>query len=239
VELAIARFIKKNGRPATNNYKGKLSQIYAVYCKRNKIEWEKAVYTPEPTTIQPPTREKIQMLIASASRSLSLKLQISMETGLRPIEIQGQKGLQASDVHPDQSTITARITKGCNPRPPLKVTPELIARLQEYIRQSNLKPNDILFAGEAMRYGEHYRRFRNNLAEKLNDQTIKTIRLYDLRHYYCTKQLLRTQNCEAVRIIMGHKKLDTTQKYLHLLGLNDGELIVEGTSDKKRAKELL
>jgi hypothetical protein len=38
---------------------------------------------------------------------------------------------------------------------------------------------------------------------------------------------------------MGHKKLDTTQKYLHLLAGNSGEWLVEGTTDKNRAKELL
>jgi hypothetical protein len=38
---------------------------------------------------------------------------------------------------------------------------------------------------------------------------------------------------------MGHKKLDTTQKYLHLLAGNNGEWIVEGTNDKERAKQLL
>jgi hypothetical protein len=38
---------------------------------------------------------------------------------------------------------------------------------------------------------------------------------------------------------MGHKQLNTTQKYLHLLNPNEGEWIVEGTTDKKRAQELL
>jgi hypothetical protein len=38
---------------------------------------------------------------------------------------------------------------------------------------------------------------------------------------------------------MGHKKLDSTQKYLHLLGTHNGEWLVEGTNDKKRAQELL
>jgi hypothetical protein len=43
-----------------------------------------------------------------------------------------------------------------------------------------------------------------------------------------------------VRILVGHKTLNTTQKYLHLLtGNNNGEWIIEGTTDTKRAKELL
>ena len=239
VELVIARYKKKNGRPITNNYKSKLCDHYATYCKFYKIEWEKPIYTPEPTTIQPPTQEKIAMLISSARLELSIKLDISAQTGLRPVEIQGDKGLQANNIHPDQNTITARITKGCNPRPPLPITKELTARLLDYITKHNIKPDEILFTGKAENYGKDYRVFRNRLAKKLQDPTLRTIRLYDLRHAYATKQLRRTQNAEIVRQLMGHKKLDTTQKYLHLLAGNNGEWIVEGTTDKKRAEELL
>jgi len=239
VELIIARYKKKNGRPITNNYKSKLCDHYATYCEFYKIEWEKPIYTPEPTTIQPPTQEKISMLISSARLELSIKLDISAQTGLRPCEIQGEKGLQANNIHPDQNTITARITKGCNPRPPLLITKELTARLLDYITRHNIKPDEILFMGKAGNYGKDYRVFRNRLAKKLQDPTIHNIRLYDLRHAYCTKQLRRTQNAEIVRQLMGHKKLDTTQKYLHLLAGNNGEWLVEGTTDKERAKQLL
>jgi integrase len=239
VELAIARYKKKDGRPATNNYKSKLCDIYAMYCRLFKVIWEKPIYTPEPTTIQPPSPEKCSMLIAAAKRTLSIKIDISTQTGLRPIEIQGEKGLRVNNIHPDQNTITARITKGCNPRPPLPISKELMTRIQTHVTEHNLKPNDLLFTGDPTRYGEHFRRLRNRLAKKLNDPTIHNIRLYDLRHYYCTKQLRKTQNAEIVRQIMGHKKLDTTQKYLHLLAGNNGEWIVEGTTDKNRAQELL
>jgi integrase len=239
VELVIARCKKKNGQPITNNYKSKLCDCYNTYLKLNRIYWEKPIYTPEEKSIQPPTDIQCQKLIASAKGTLSLKIDISQQTGLRPIEIQGEKGLHTKDIHLDQKTITARITKGCNPRPPLPITTELTIRLQEHITKNNLKPDELLFTGDAHRYGEHFRRMRNRLADKLNDQSIKNIRLYDLRHAYATKQLRRTQNTETVRILMGHKKLDTTQKYLHLLAGTNGEWIVEGTSDKERAKQLL
>ena len=239
VELTIARYKKKNGRSITNNYKSKLCDTYATYCKFNHIEWEKPIYTPEPTTIQPPSQEKVQMLVASAKGDLSIKIDIIQQTGLRPVEIQGEKGLQVRNVHPDHNTITARITKGCNQRPPLSITPELLTRIQTYIRKHDLKNDDILFTGQAKNFGKAFRHFRNRLAKKLNDPTIHNIRLYDLRHYYCTKQLKRTQNTEIVRQLMGHKQLNTTQKYLHLLGYGNAEWIVEGTDDKERAKQLL
>jgi integrase len=238
-ELAIARYKGKNDRPITNNYKSKLCDCYATYCKFYKTMWEKPIYTPEPTTIQPPTKEKVAVLVSSARGSLSIKIDIISQTGLRPIEIQGEKGLRANNIHTDTKTITARITKGCNPRPPLPITEQLNTRLRDYITKHNLRPDDILFTGSERRFGETFRRYRNRLAEKLNDPTIKTIRLYDLRHYYCTNQLRRIQNTETVRILMGHKQLNTTQKYLHLLSAESDEWIVEGTTDKERAKQLL
>ncbi len=82
-ELAIARYIKKDGHPATNNYKGKLCDCYARYCKFYKIFWEKPIYTPEEHGIQPPSNEKCAVLVASAKGKLSLKIDISRQTGFK------------------------------------------------------------------------------------------------------------------------------------------------------------
>jgi integrase len=239
VDLAIARYIRKDGYPASQNYKGKLCDCYARFCKFYGVDWEKPIYTPEDRGIQPLSDEKCDLLVASAKGSLSLKIDISRQTGLRPIEVQGEKGLRVKDIHQDQNTITALSTKGCNPRPPMKISVELKTRLTTYIQTHNLESEDLLFPSLSKSYGESFRRFRNRLARKLNDQAIKTIRLYDLRHAYVTSKLRRIQNAEFVRQIVGHKRLDTTQKYFHLLANMSGEWIVEGTTDKERAKQLL
>jgi hypothetical protein len=236
VDLAIARYIRKDGKPASQNYKGKLCDCYSRYCKFYGIEWEKPIYAPEDRGIQPPTDEKCELLVASAKGSLSLKIDISRQTGLRPIEVQGNKGLRVKDVHPDQNTITALSTKGCNPRPPMKISVELTARLVTYMETHKLQNEDFLFPSLSKSYGESFRRFRNRLVKKLNDQTITTIRLYDLRHAYVTGKLRRLQNAEFVRQIVGHKHLNTTQKYMHLLTGTNGNWIVEGTTDKKTSR---
>ncbi|MGA3290677.1 MAG: site-specific integrase [Candidatus Bathyarchaeia archaeon] len=212
--------------------------VYTNYCKLFKIIWEKPTYTIEPKGIQPPTNEKIQILIAS-TRSIKLQLEIDTmaQTGLRPIEIAGQKGLTPNCIHPDQNTITATSTKGCNPRPPMKITNQLMTKIQTYITINKINPNTPIFTGA--NFSQQFIKYKKRLAKRLNDPSIATIRLYDLRHAYITKQLIKIQNTEIVRQIVGHKQLNTTQKYLHLLTTNTGEWIVESTTDQKRADELL
>jgi integrase len=216
-----------------------LCTAYAQYCKFYKMTWEKPIYTPDEVGIQPPTDEQVKTLFSGVKNPLSLKVQISAETGLRPIEVQVEKGLQVKHVHIDQRTITAVSTKRCYPRPPMNITEELTTRLRTYMTINKLQSEDQLFHGEPERYGEHSRRARNKLADKLGNPELRKIRLYDLRHYYVTKQLRKLQNTEFVRQKVGHKNLNTTQKYMHLLAGTSGEWIVEGTTDKERAKQLL
>jgi len=246
VELAIARYklldkktFQPTNQPATNAYKQKLCSVYHHYCKYYKIPWQLPRYTPEPASIQPPNTEKCLLLVATARAELSLKIDISVQTGLRPIEVQGYKGLKVKDIHFDECTITSRNTKGCNPRPPIHITQRLLMKLGTYITEHNLQINDLLFKGDGQRYSEHFRRFKCRLAKKLNDPSIKAIRLYDLRHAYVTKQLRLTQNCEIVRQRVGHKNLNTTQKYMHLLAGASGDWIIASTKDQKKADELL
>lgn len=149
VKTEIAHYTKKNGRPATNNYKVKMAESYDRYCNYYQIEWEKPHYTKEDKAIIPPTKQRIEMLIASAKNPMSIKLDISYRTGYRPIEIAGNKGLTVRDFDPTQKTLTARITKGCNARAPVKIGDQLTTRLQAYIQKYNLKSDDLLFPSEA------------------------------------------------------------------------------------------
>jgi integrase len=239
VELAIARYKCVNDKSASNAYKAKLCDAYQHYCKFSKIIWEKPIYRPDEKGIQPPTDEQCKILIGGIKGELSIKVQLSAETGLRPCEIMGKKGLKVRDIHTDQHTVTATSAKGCNARPALKISEELIARIKTLMSERNLKTEDSVFTGHERRYGEHFRRARNNLSNKLQMPELRNIRLYDLRHYYVTKQLRKIQNAEFVRQIVGHKRLNTTQRYMHLLANTNGEWIVEGTTDKERAKQLL
>jgi site-specific recombinase XerD len=247
VNLAIARFKKFNpqtgkdtNKDVTNAYKDRLISAYKTYVEYYNIQnWKQPYYTPEDKGIQPPNDEKVKFLIATAKEPLNIKIMIIGETGLRPKEVTGTNGLQVNDIHKDTKTLTARSLKGCNPRPPMPISDELLTALNNYITKHNLKGTDLLFAGNSETLSNHFYDHKKLLAKRLNDPTIEQTRLYDIRHYYITKKVRKLQNTEIVRQITGHKRLNTLQRYIHLALNQTGEWIVEQTNDKQRAKELL
>jgi len=137
--------------------------------------------------------------------------------------------------HKAVNPITAK--KG-NPRA-LKISQQLTASINEWIIKNNLSLNDKLFKGDAEDYGKYYRAMRNKLAKDLKDPSIRTIRLYDFRHYFCSKQLNDTKDPYFVMVQMGHKKLETTQKYMHLMNLNDDEWTCKTATTIQEATALI
>jgi len=193
------------------------------------------LYKPQAKAIKIPTKEKIEMLTASAGRTLSIKLTISKETGLRPIEL---CNLKVKDIDIEQKIIYPTTAKHGSART-LKISNNLQTTLQNYINRNKLNTNDKLFKGTAEDYGKHYRLMRNQLAKKLNDQTIKTIRLYDFRHYYATTLYAKTRDILYVMRQMGHKKIETTLIYTQLLNLNEDEWTCKTANNIKDATALI
>jgi integrase len=231
---AVKHFIAQ--RKVSDGYKRNLCIAYNKFCKYYKIEWAMPLYIPEAKNITLPTREKLQMLIAEAGTLLSMKLSLSMETGLRPVEL---CTLKVKNVDLEHKVINPTTAKRGNPRT-LPISESLKQKLQEHVIKKNLTPNEFVFQGtDSDHYGKQYRQMRNKLAEKLKDPTIRTIRLYDFRHYFCTKKLNDIGNPYTVMVLMGHKKLETTQTYMHLLNLNDDEWTCTGATTAKEAMKLI
>jgi integrase len=218
-----------------NGYKRNLCIAYNKYCKHYQIQWKMPHYEPEAQNIKLPTKEKLNMLIANANQALALKLSISMETGLRPVEL---CRLRVKDLDTDHKTINPITAKKGAART-LKITENLNTRIQEHVIRNKLEPSDNLFKEDSDNYEKYYRVMRNNLSKKLNDTSIQTIRLYDFRHYFCTMTLHRTKDAFFIMNKMGHKKLTTTQKYMHLIDLDSDESICIATNNVKEATELI
>ena len=219
----------------SEGYKKNLCTAYNAYCNHSKIQWEKPKYRQEEKNIALPTKEKIMMIIADSGKLLSIKLTLSMETGLRPVEL---CRLRVKDIDLEHKTVNPTTAKRGNPRT-IPMSASLTQKIQEHIIERNLNPNDMLFKGDPERYNKQYRQVRNRLATKLKDPSIRTIRLYDLRHYFCTKKLNDIGNPYTVMVLMGHKKIQTTQRYMHLMNWNDDEWTCAGATTAKEAMKLV
>ncbi|MBA7675136.1 Tyrosine recombinase XerC [subsurface metagenome] len=202
-----------------NGYKRNLSLAYNKFCDFYKIEWTMPIYKQETKLRRIPTTENVNMLIAKAQKTLSVKLTLSKETGLRPIEL---CNLKVKDIDLDHKTIYPTTAKNGSARA-LKISNSLQTMITNHINTKKLNPNDKLFKGDAPNYGRYYRRMRNYLAEKLGNPTLKTISLYDFRHYFATKLYAKTRDILYVRQQMGHKKIETTLKYVQLLNLEEDD----------------
>jgi integrase len=219
--------------PRTNSYKHKLAIAYSQYCKFHQIEWKPTAYPQDSKPIKIPTNEKLEMLIANAGKTMATKLTLSKETGLGPIEL---CNLKTKDL--DQRLVYPTTAKHGAPRT-LKISHNLTRTLQNHINRNNLNPNDKLFKGDATHYGKDYREQRNNLAKKLNDPTIKNIRLYDFRHYFATDLYHKTKDILYVKQQLGHKRIETTLIYTQLLNLNDDEWTCKTATNIQQATELI
>jgi len=229
----VRTFIAKMN--VSSGYKRNLCIAYNKYCKYFKISWNMPTYHPESKRIKIPTKEKIEMLIASAKKPTSIKLQISKETGLRPIEL---CNLRVKDLDIEQRLIYPTTVKNGAGKI-LKISQNLKETLLEHIDTHKLNQDNKLFKGNAEDYGKHYRAMRNALANKLHDPTIEQIRLYDFRHYFATNLYAKTRDILLVKQQMGHKKIETTLIYTQLLNLNDDEWTCKTASNVNEATALI
>ena len=185
--------------------------------------------------IRIPTKTQLEMLIAHAGSINSIKLSISKEAGLRPIEL---CNLRVKDLDKEQRTLYPTTAKNGAPRK-LKISSNICQAIINHIESHHLKPDDKLFKGNSANYGKHFRLHRNQLASKLCKPELRSIRLYDFRHYFATMLYAKTKDILLVKQQMGHRKLETTLIYTQLLDLNDDEWTCRTANIVKQATELI
>jgi len=222
-------------RNCSDGHKKLLALAYRKYAEYYKLNYTMPKYNPKAKAIKIPTKEKVEMLIASARKPLSIKLQISMETGFRPVEIYG---LKVKDIDLERKLIYPTTAKNGSSKIG-KITNNLKEILTEYINTHHLNNDDKLFNGTPFEYGNTFRKMRNKLANKLHDPTFKNIRLYDLRHYYATTLYAKTRDILLVKQQLGHKRIETTMIYTQLLNLDEAEWTCRTAKDINEASKLI
>jgi len=202
-----------------DSYKRNLSYAYSHYVKEKSLEWTPPRYRMPSKLPKIPTEEKLNMIISASQLTLAVKLSISKETGLRPIEL---CKLRVRDIDLEKGLIYPNTAKHGSARR-LKLSAKTLDMLKTYLGKRDLALNDKLFKGDSDYYGKKFRQVRNRIAQKLSDPSLKTIRLYDFRHFYATMLYHKTKDILLVKHQMGHRKIETTLIYTQLIDFNQSE----------------
>ena len=183
-----------------------------------------------------PLEAKIDCIIANAPKKLATAIAISKDTGLRPVELMR---LKLKDLDLQKGAVYPETAKHGSPRV-LKLKNSTLNMLNKHLATVNIGFNGNIFGTwNSDTYGKWFRHYRNKTAEKTQDLSIKTIRLYDLRHFFATMTYHRTKDILFVKQQMGHKKIETTLIYTQLLNLNDDEWTCKATNNKEEIIQLI
>ena len=204
----IARLDRKNG------YKRQLCYAYDKYTETHNLSWNKPNYYTPSKMPKIPQESKINLIIANAPLKLGTAIAISRDTGTRPVELMR---ITLRNLDLANGAIYPETAKGGSPRV-LKLRNSTLNVLNRYLANRNIGLNENIFGTwNSDTYGKWFRYYRNKTAEKLQDLSIKSIRLYDLRHFFATMLYQKTRDILFVKQQMGHRKIETTLVYTQLL----------------------
>lgn len=213
-------------------YKDKLADAYSYYVKCHSISWVRPHYKREQRLPKVPTTEAVEKIIARASWKYATVFSVLRDTGMMPHELHKTT---LRDIDLKRGLINSPGCKWHKPRS-LKLKPKTIAMLKRYLG-SEIAPENPF--PKAKRIYEAWRRYRNDLAAKLNELSLKTIRPYDLRHYFGTMTYHRTRDILLVKRLMGHSKIETTLLYTSLVNFAEDEYNVKTAATVKQISTLL
>ncbi|HLE75250.1 MAG TPA: site-specific integrase [Candidatus Bathyarchaeia archaeon] len=219
----------------STGFKANICQAYNRFCDFYGIYWRRPKYSTEAQPIKVPTAEKLEMFIAKAGRLMSMKLRLSKEAGLRPIEL---CRLRVKDVDLDQKLVYPTTAKHGAARA-LKISENLSFALADHIHRENLSTESKLFDITPRSYSKLFRIMRNALADKLHDPTMKSIRLYDFRHYFATNDFRKYKNLMHTKQQLGHKSIRNTEIYVHFIDTLSEDFVCNTATTIDEAKKLI
>jgi integrase len=217
-----------------NSYLEGLVDSYDRYARYNGVTWSKPLFKRSSKPPYVPTREEVTILVSDAGKKYSLILSIFRDTGLRPIELERAQlrwfDLNRGLVYVETAKYGAART--------LRLKPQTLAMLKEYLGKHNFGLNDRIFPKvRTMRTA--FQRIRQRTAQKLQQPELLRISLYSFRHYFATMLYQKTKDILLVKEKLGHKRLENTLVYTHLIDFRDEEFTVRAASTVAEASKLI
>ena len=212
------------------NYKAALVSAYQSFTEMEQIAWKPPIYKPTQKLPFVPHENEIDALIAGCGKKVATSLQLLKETGMR---IGEAWNLEWIDVDQENQTVTVTPEKHGTPRQ-FKVSKELIAMLNQMPK----KNNKVFGATSSIAHRHNFTTQRKRLAQKLQNPRLQKISFHSLRHWKATMLYHQTQDILYVKEKLGHRQLNSTLIYTHLVQFKSKEYHVKTAKTLDEACEL-
>ena len=214
-----------------NSYKDVFVKSYSYYVKHDNLKWDRPKLKSERKPPRIPTKKEIMNVVSASSRKNAVIFKILMETGVMPHEL---ANADRREVDLDRGILSVQGFKGHTSRN-FKLKSDTLACLRVYLyRVKDEKPFP-----DSKWMGKTWRRLRKRVAEKLCNPSAKTIRVYDLRHFYATTLYHKTKDILLVKQQLGHKKIETTLIYTQLVNFGEDEFYSATANSVNEAAKLI
>lgn len=202
-------------------------KAYVAFTKAFKIDWEPIDVNYQPKEAFDPLEEEIDLLINACSKVTSTFLQVAKDTGARCGEI---RKIQWTDINEKNRTIAINQPEKGSKTRTVKVTDKTLAMVK------NLKKNhgDYIFNSRFVSQRNPFNLTRQKMARITENPRLLKIHFHTLRHWRASREYERTGDIYAVKTLLGHKALSSTDRYQH--GSYSNEEYVTETSNKSRRR---
>lgn len=116
----------------------------------------------------------------------------------------------------------------------VRVSPKTIAMLKSLPRNG-----EYIFNTNISSIRENFTKQRNKIAAKLQNPRFRQIHLHTIRHWKATMEYYRTKDIKYVQYLLGHKKIENTDIYTHLVSFENEEWHVAVAKNLKEEKKLI
>ena len=227
------RMVLATNEKWSNGYKQNFVSAYDSFAEMLKISWEPPYYESKKSLPFVPLEKEVDALVAGCSKKVGTCVLALKETGFRIGELWQCKW---TDLDEENFTLKCVAEKHGNPRQ-TKISSRLMARLLALP-----KTNQYIFGnGNLNAFRWKYDRQKHALSIKLQNPRLKQIRFHSLRHFKATKEYAITRNILHVKELLGHRNINSTLVYTHLVPIDeDAESYHHATAkDAKEAGDLI
>jgi len=215
----------------TESYKELLTNAYEYWVNYRGLTWDRPKFFREDKPIFIPLESELDALISRPRLKMSVFLQLLKETGVDSGEAWNLRWI---DINVEKHTVDIHPTKNHNART-LLVSTNLIGRLLQLPRNG-----DRVFSCKSLDgFRAGYEVMKDNLSVELNNPRIKEIAFRSFRHWKATTEYSKTKDILHVKWLLGHKKIENTLVYTHLVTFDSNDYICKAVKTVEEATTLI